>query len=153
MNSEDSNKFICFLSIAFNIFLIAFILGRGHFFQSGMHNQPAHDSAAVTPQGPRGYGMLGHPSALMSQALFSRIEIEADRPYIEEHFERMHKIRKELAAQLRSGKATPESIKQHFAKIDAIMKEVKDHMREKAQSRINTMSPEEKSRLADILEK
>ncbi len=157
LDCSGKNRLIYFGSIGLNIFLIAFIIGRCHWFHPGqgaitIPAIPQEQMQADKPGG-RGYGMFGHTSATMSQVLFSQVEIEANRQFIDEGMARARQVRIDLAKQLRAGHTTPESIKEHLAAVDAIMKEIKDRVRQKAIEKITAMSPEEKNRLADILEK
>jgi len=149
---SNKNRLIYFGSIALNIFLVAFVIGQCHWFHSGLPPIP-HEQVQTDKPGQRGYGMFGHTSAMMSQVLFSQVEIEANRKFIDDGMARARKVRVDLAEQLKSGRANPGSIKQHLDAVDAIMKEIKDRVRQKAIDKITAMSPEEKNRLADILEK
>jgi hypothetical protein len=143
--SSDRNcRIAFFVSIAANIFLVAFALGR-----LGPSVMPPHPEQ----QGIFQAGMMPDPPppAFGLGDLFEPNEIRIDEMRMRKNFEDMDALRKAFAAQLQAGPVGKEDALKHFAAIDQIMDGVKKEAQERATDKISSMTKDERQRFARIL--
>ena len=155
-------------SVALNIFLIAFILGRVSMM--GMMPPPPPpppfamgDMPPPPPEGapPPPFAMGGHmlpppmgghmppPPFFAPADLFSPEEMHEGFEKMHENFTKIEALRQDFARQLQQGSVTKEQALAHFAQVDQVMDSVKKEMQEKAAQKISVMTPEERQRFAD----
>jgi len=170
-----------FASVAVNIFLVAFVLGRVGLRDVppsqpyGGSQQMAEGGQTMPPlqgdrpmlqryhQGPgamaRGDGLGPHrgmmrgvpPMAFGPGDLFAPDEMSEDETRTRENFDKMDALRKDFAAQLQSGPVTKDAVLKHFSDIDGVMDTVKKQAQERAANKIASMSEEERKRFAETL--
>lgn len=114
-------------SVALNVFLVAFVLGRMSVLPPSM---PAPMMKADFSNGPPPPPMFG------PQELFGADEMKDHFKEIEGRFEKVQALRKEFAQTLMQGKVTEEQAAQHLAAIDAEMEGVKNSVQAKAAKKI-----------------
>lgn len=114
-------------SVALNVFLAAFVLGRMSVLPPSM---PAPMMKADFRNGPPPPPMFG------PQELFGADEMKDHFKEIEGRFEKVHALRKEFAQTLMQGNVTEEQAAQHLAAIDAEMEGVKNSVQAKAAKKI-----------------
>ena len=135
-------------SLALNIFLVAFLLGR-------CSTHPMMPPPFMGGHSPGGFGMHGDmpppPLFFGPEALFSPQEMQKNFSVMQNSFEKGQKLRKEFAAQLKKGPVTKEQVLKHFSELDQTMNDVKGQMQEKAADKISSMSQEEREEFADHL--
>ena len=180
--NEICNKSRCVLigSVALNIFLVAFILGRVSMHQlpppppppfargemppppfdggpGGPHGGPHGDMMArgdgppPPPPGEHGHMPPPPPPFFAPADLFSPAEMEEGFAKMRENFTKVEALREDFAKQLKEGNVTKEQALAHFTQVDGVMDGVKKEMQEKAAEKIGAMSPDERQRFADRL--
>ena len=124
-------------SVALNVFLAAFVLGRMSVLpQGGSTPTPAGMQTALR-NGPPPPPMFG------PQELFGDDEMKDRFKEVQAHFEKVQMLRQEFAQDLMKGKVTEEQAAQHLAAIDAEMDGVKKSVQGKAAKKIAEM-PDDK---------
>ncbi len=122
-------------SVALNVFLAAFMLGRMSVLPGG-----ANVTAMVkndTRNGPPPPPMFG------PQELFGDDGMKDNFKDVQAHFEKVQVLRQQFAQALMNGKVTEEQAAQHLTAIDAEMDGVKKSVQEKAAKKIADM-PDDK---------
>jgi|GEM_PF-953404 hypothetical protein len=148
MSDGSSNKkspLALFISVAANIFLAAFILGR--FSAHDMPHPPMGPPDMFQPDRHREFA----PPTFGPGDLFAPWEIHADEARMHENFEKMDALRKAFAEQLQTGPMSKEEALKHFASIDGVMEGVKKEAQERAAEKISTMSESERNHFAQLL--
>ena len=133
-------------SLALNIFLVAFVLGRQSAmlpFPPPMGGMPPFMHGGMPPGAP-GMAMRPHPPFIMPEMILSKEEMDKEQPFAMSRFEKIHDLRKQFALDLEKGDVSQAQIAQHFEQIDAVMEELKNHIKEKIMAKIATMTPEER---------
>lgn len=130
-------------SVALNVFLAAFVLGRMSVLPSSM---PA-------PAFTKGDQRNGPPPPPMfgPQELFGADEMKDHFKEIEGRFEKVQALRKEFAQTLMQGKVTEEQAAEHLAAIDAEMDGVKKSVQEKAAKKIANLPDDKRLEFAKRL--
>ena len=160
----NKGRIVLLGSVAFNIFLIAFLLGR--LSMPGLLPPPppfVHMPApmmcgempppfAGMPQGRMRGDMPAPPPPFFSPAdLFTAEEMKQDFAIMQQHFKKMKTLRQDFAKQLEHGQVSKEEVLKHFTEVDQLMADVKKKMQEKAATKISTMSLEDRKRFAERL--
>lgn len=130
-------------SVALNVFLAAFVLGRMSVLPPSM---PA-------PAFTKGDQRNGPPPPPMfgPQELFGADEMKDHFKEIEGRFEKVQALRKEFAQTLMQGKVTEEQAAEHLAAIDAEMDGVKKSVQEKAAKKIANLPDDKRLEFAKRL--
>ncbi|MBL8712606.1 MAG: hypothetical protein JNM12_06880 [Alphaproteobacteria bacterium] len=130
-------------SVALNVFLAAFVLGRMSVLPPSM---PA-------PAFTKGDQRNGPPPPPMfgPQELFGADEMKEHFKEIEGRFEKVQALRKEFAQTLMQGKVTEEQAAQHLAAIDAEMDGVKKSVQGKAAKKIADLPDDKRLEFAKRL--
>ena len=146
--SSRVNKTILLLaSLALNIFLVAFLLGR---ISTPVMMPPPAFMGKHFPGA--GHDTMPPPPPFFGpEALFEPREMQESFAMIRNNFEEGRKLRGKFAAQLRKDQITKEDVLKHFAEIDRAMDEVREKMQERAADKISSMSREEREKFADHL--
>lgn len=129
-------------SVALNVFLAAFVLGRMSVLPTSM---PASMMKADFRNGPPPPPMFG------PQELFGAEEMKDHFKEIEGRFEKVQALRKEFAQTLMLGKVTEEQAAQHLAAIDAEMDGVKKSVQGKAAKKIAALPDDKRIEFAKRL--
>lgn len=143
--NEKLKSYLILGSLALNIFLIAFVLGRGSAMLPGFPS-PVGGMLPLMQDGmmpPHGMGMP-RPPFIMPEMILSHEEMKAELPFATSRFKKIHELRKQFAADIKKGNLTQEQIIAHFEQIDAVMEELKNRMKEKVTVKLASMSPEER---------
>ena len=175
---DNKGRVALLASVAVNIFLVAFVLGRVGVRDLppppfGGPQQVAEDGQPMMPQGDRpmmqrrhdGSGMMRGdgqglhrgmmrgvpPMAFGPGDLFAPDEMAEDETRMQEHFSKMDALRKDFAAQLQAGPVSKEAVLKHFADIDGIMDTVRKQAQERAANKIASMSEEDRKRFVETL--
>lgn len=167
-------------SLAANIFLVAFVLGRSS--APGMMPPPPFGGPppggpgmhGEMPPPPPGGGMFGEgpppggpggpggppphphmgPPLFAPHELFTPEEMKADFSRMQENFEKMKAARTDFATKLKAGPLTKDDVLKHFADVDQLMEGVRKATQDKAAEKISKMSDEDRQKFADkLLEK
>ena len=156
-------------SVAANIFLVAFTIGRwsapgmmppppmmfaGH--EQAMHGAPGEpppwmnhgERGDLGPEGRGGPGMPPPPPMFGPDDVFSPQEMQQNMQEMQQSFEKVQGLRKNFAAKVEKGPVTKEEVLQHFADIDAVMGSVKGKVQEKTAEKISTMSDDDRKKFA-----
>lgn len=138
------------LSVAVNIFLLAFTLG--HF--NGRQQAP-FDRMMMAGNRPYAHGGPGRgfmpPPGIGPHDLFGPKELQLDETRMREHFEKMDALRKDFASKLQAGPVSKEEVAAHFAAFDEVMNNVRMEARDRAVERISSMSDEDRKNFAQKL--
>ncbi|MDD3371746.1 MAG: hypothetical protein PHE27_07995 [Alphaproteobacteria bacterium] len=134
------------VSVAANIFLVAFVLGRLTVGQPPAA-APANFRGMMRP--PAGHMMP--PPMFGPSDLFGPDEVRADETRMREHFDKMDSLRKAFASQLQAGPVSKDDVLKHFADIDQALVNVKKEAQERAAEKISSMSDDDRSHLAQTL--
>lgn len=167
MNDSTSqhNRWIAlFVSLAVNIFLIAFMLGR--FSSPGLMPPPPFDLGGMPMPPPimaggphssmpmdKGGHRMPHPPFFGPGDLFTPDEMQANGEPLRENFEKLNALREAFAKKLTDGAVSKEDVLKHFADMDQIFDQVRKQTQQKAAEKISNMSPEERQRFAKTLGK
>jgi uncharacterized membrane protein len=123
-----------FLSLALNIFLLAFLAGR-----PGHHSMPPE-------------GMLKPPPPfLRPESVFSAEELAELDQFAQPRFAAMQQLRETFAAQLESDTLPPDALPAYFAATDSIMNELRDHMQEAMSAKLATLPAQARADMAQQL--
>lgn len=144
-------------SVALNIFLIAFVLGR--FSAPGMMMPPF---AGMMPPGMP--PMMGGPHGMPGRGvpfppppfiglndIFNEDEMREVFTKIGETFAQLQVIRSDFAKQVEAGPVSKEEALANFSRIDEAMMNVKESFQQKAAEKISQMTPEQRKRFAEKL--
>ncbi|MDI1228832.1 MAG: hypothetical protein PSY14_14220 [bacterium] len=123
-------------SVALNVFLAAFVLGRMSVLPQGDSMPSPAGMQTALRNGPPPPPMFG------PQELFGE-DMKDNFKEVQAHFEKVQTLRQEFAQDLMKGKVTEEQAAQHLAAIDAEMDGVKKSVQGKAAKKIADM-PDEK---------
>lgn len=152
-NQNCKTQGFLFLSVAVNIFLVAFVLGR---FSAPM----------PPPHGPMGFGIpggmmpppmemrhgdRGPPPFMGPGQLFSPDEMKKEDELMHQSFEKANALRRDFAARLDKGAVTKDEVLQHFAGVDQVMDGVRKEAQEKAAEKISAMSQDDRLKFARSL--
>ena len=132
-------------SLALNIFLIAFVLGRSSAmlpFSPPMGGLPPFMLGGAMP--PHGMSMPPRPPFIMPEMVLSKDEMDKEQPFAMARFEKVRQLRRQFATDIEKNNLSQEQIVAHFEQIDSVMEELKNHMKEKIAAKIAAMSPEER---------
>lgn len=163
-DSRCSKNFVPLLiSVAINIFLAAFILGRVSMpgmmpppfehHHVGIWGGSEHNDMRQHPmaQGP-GHG--DHSPFIGPANIFTPEEMKANEEQMHQTFDKVKALRIEFANQLKKGPVSKEQALQHFAEINKLISTVRSQTQEKAATKISTMSQQEREDFAQkLLEK
>ena len=162
MNGDKSckniplNKAIVFLvcSIAINIFLLAFVLGRSDLAGHRPPPPPFGGSEEMMMEPPP--PMLNHdrsppPPFFGPSSLFTPEEMRDGFKEMQHNFRKIQALRLAFARQLKIGAINKEDVLKHFSEIDQLMSDVRMKAQEKAATKISKLSPEERQKFADRL--
>ncbi|MDR3448949.1 MAG: hypothetical protein P4M15_04235 [Alphaproteobacteria bacterium] len=148
-----------FVSVAANIFLVAFTLGR--FSTPGFMPPPGFGGHAMMflpgmHAGPPPFGESGDfmppPSPLFGPGdLFTPDEVRADELRMREDFAKIEGLRKDFATQLETGPISKDDVLKHFSDIDQVMNTVKKEAQTRAADKISAMSPEDRQKFAQSM--
>ena len=142
---SDRIYILLIISLAVNIFLVAFIIGRASIptpvsnpnFMFDNHNRmpPPHNmqQGEMPPPPP--------PPFLFSSAdLFNPQEMKEDFFSVQAGFDKIYILRKDFIEQLKKDKITKEEILKHFSEVDKVMSDVRNKTQEKAAEKIVNMT-------------
>lgn len=150
-SSEKKNRVALFVSVAANIFLFAFLLGR---FSS--HEMPPHQFGpmGMNPPNMQQGGMpgAGIPPFFGPGDLFGPNEMHANEASMHENFDKMEVLRNALAVQLQAGPVSKEEVLKHFADLDQVVDAVKKEAQGRAADKISAMSEEDRKHFAQMLQ-
>ena len=144
MKIESNRIYILLIvSLAFNIFLVAFVIGRASMppsisnpnFMFDNHNRmpPPHNMQQGEMPPP--------PPFLFSSAdLFNHQEMKEDFSSVQAGFDKIYILRKNFIEQLKKDKITKEEILKHFSEVDKVMSDVRNKTQEKAAEKIVNMT-------------
>ncbi|MDR3424570.1 MAG: hypothetical protein P4M13_05765 [Alphaproteobacteria bacterium] len=144
--SDKKYRAALLASVAANIFLVAFTLGR---FSAPDMPPPMGAHGMFPPGIQRGEPMP--PPFFGPGDLFGPGEIREDETRMRENFEKMNALRQNFAKKLQSGPVSKEDVLKHFADVGQVMEGVKKEAQEKAAEKISAMSAEDRDRLAQTL--
>jgi uncharacterized membrane protein len=130
-------------SVALNVFLVAFVLGRMSVLPASLP-VPAL-TKNNTRNGPPPPPMFG------PQELFGADEMKEHFKEIEGHFEKVQALRKEFAQTLMQGKVTERQAAEHLVAIDAEMDGVKKSVQGKAAKKIADLPDDKRLEFAKRL--
>lgn len=151
--SEKRKSWLMLASLALNIFLVAFVLGRNSAilpFPPPMGGMPPFMQSGM-PHAAVGMNALKNPPFIMPEMLLSKEEMDAEQPFAMARFEKIRELRKQFATDIEKNNLSQEQIVAHFEQIEAVMEELKNHMKEKIAAKIAGMSPEERKRFIQEL--
>lgn len=145
---------IMLASLALNIFLVAFLLGRV-------------TNPGMMPPPPDFFGADGGKGGMMREArpfppppffgpdsVFSKKEMDEHFDTMRQKFEQTEGIRNEFAERLKKEKMSKEDIRAHFTEMEKEMSAMKREMMEKVVDKIDQMDDEERKAFATrLLEK
>lgn len=145
MNKESCKKsHLAFIgSVALNIFLLAFVLGR---MSMAPPPPPPPPFGEHGPRGMHGGGPFFSPSGL-----FTPEEMKAEMAKGKENFDKMRDLRKAFAAKLKQGPVTRDEVAAHFAEMDKMMDTMRKSTQKRVADKITSMSDEDRTRFADKL--
>ncbi len=129
-------------SVALNVFLAAFVLGRMSVLQA---STPAPMMKMDFSNGPPPPPMFG------PQELFGEDDMKENFKDVQAHFEKVQGLRQEFAQTLMKGKVTEEQAAQHLNAIDAEMDGVKKSVQGKAAKKIADMPDDKRLEFAKRL--
>ena len=147
----NKRRIVLLSSLALNIFLIAFVLGR---LSVGAMMPPPFFEGRDRPHMPFGdmHGGMPPPPPFFSPAnLFTPDEMKQDFIAMQDNFNKMRALRQDFSHQLEASPVSKADVLKHFAEIDALMDSVRKQTQQKAAERISTMSQEERQRFAKHL--
>lgn len=133
-----TDKKLLFISVAVNIFLAAFVLGRV--------SMTGSLTGTASPVQAGGIFLPPPPPLFGAEDLLGP-DIK-DMPEIEQHFAEMQKLRQDFAARLKQGPVTKDEARAHFAEVDRRMDSVKAGLQDKLAEKIAGMDAAERARLA-----
>lgn len=133
-----TDKKLLFISVAVNIFLAAFVLGR----------VSATGTLTGTSSAVQAGGMFSPPPPPMFGAEDLLGPDIKDLPEIEQHFAEMQKLRQDFATRLKQGPVTKDEARAHFAEVDRRMDSVKAGLQDKLAEKIAGMNDADRARLA-----
>lgn len=145
-------KIALLASVAANIFLGAFVLGR--LTTPGMMPPPFEhaDGRHMPPPYERGARDDMHPPPFFGPGkLFSRDEMKANFEAMKPSFDKMKETRKAFAEQLQKGPVTKEEALQHFSEMHGAMESLREQTQEKAAEKISQMPEKERLEFAERL--
>ena len=149
--SQGKQRLVFIGSIALNIFLIAFVLGRLSVFGFA----PPPPPPPPPPFG--GHGIHGEmpssPPMVGMSALLSRDEMRDQMKGMRENFSKIRDVRKGFADKLKAGPVTKEQALAHFAQIDSMMDGMRKQSQVKMAEKISSLSEEDRLRFADKLDR
>lgn len=140
-----------FISLATNVFLVAFVLGR---LSGPGVLPPPHawfDDHGMLPPPEMHHHDHGPPPFLGPDSLFSPDEMKADEQRMRQDFNKMSALRQDFAARLKTGPVAKEDVLKHFTDLDQIMDGVRKEAQQKAAEKISAMSPEERQKFVHML--
>jgi uncharacterized membrane protein len=147
--SEKKKNWLLIGSVALNIFLVAFVLGRVSMLPPGF----PPPGGPMPPFMQAGGGMPPRPPFIMPEMVLSHEEMEKELPFAKERFDKIYALRKQFVADMEKGNLSHAEIVQHFDAIDAVMEELKNHMKETISDKLAKMTPEERKRFIKELMK
>ena len=149
----DKKNLLLVGSLAANIFLVAFLLGRATL--PGLMPPPPPPMEQMAgdmpppPPPPGADGAMPPPPPFVGPGrIFSREEMKANFEAMKPTFDKMKDTRKAFAEKLKAGSVTKEEALQHFSEMDALMQSVRQQTREKAAEKISAMSEQERQQMA-----
>lgn len=146
--TQGKQRLLFIGSIALNIFLVAFVLGRLSVFGFAPPPPPPPFGApgvhGEMPPPPPPVGMSG---------LLSREEMREQMKGMRENFGKIREIRKGFAEKLKAGPVTKEEALAHFAQIDGMMDGVRKQTQVKMAEKISSLSAEDRLRFAEKLDR
>jgi len=132
-------------SIAANIFLVAFILGRA----------TPYALPPLPPDHPppfqEGMGPPGPPPTFGMRDLYNPKELRVEEEHVHEYFSKMNKLRNDFAMRLQEGPISKEEVLKHFTVFDSVLENIEDETRGSAAEKISLMSEQERKNLASKL--
>ena len=138
---KDKKSVVLFTSVAVNIFLVAFTLGRD---TAGPHRG---DRPMPPPFGQH-CDFHNHPPFFGPEDILSPDEIRANEERMHQSFEKLDGLRAGFAKQLDAHPVSKEDVLAHFAAVDGVMDSVKKETQEKLAVKISTMTDDERHTFA-----
>jgi hypothetical protein len=138
-------------SIAVNIFLVAFVLGRFSGPSLPPPPPPGFGDPGMMPHAQGDMHRHGPPQLMGLGTLLSPGELRDEDERMREDFDKVSSLRKDFAARLDEAPVTKEDALKHFADVDQVMDEVKKEAREKAAEKISAFSAEDRHQFAKSL--
>ena len=157
-DNKKCGRAVLLSSVALNIFLAAFVLGRVsmHLMEPPPPPPPPPFAAGAMPPPPFGGPGVGHHDHEHGHFfgpadLFTPEEMKEGADKMHENFKQVDMLRSDFAHQLQHGGVTKEQALEHFAKVDQLMESMKKDMQDKAASKISQMSDADRERFAEHL--
>ncbi len=169
-NSLMNSKTLLALSLAANIFMGSFMLGRLSMqppcpphemsgqWKGGPHGGPHGGPDGGPPPGGKGgppndkdAGRRPPPPFMSPAGLFTPEEMKAEFGQMQETFSKMDAMRKAFAEKLKTSKATKEEVLRHFDEVDALMQGARKVTQEKAADKISNFTDEQRADFAQKL--
>lgn len=138
----DKARMVLIGSVALNIFLAAFVIGR----MGAMDMMPPPPEMA-------GPGMPPPPPPMFGPArLFSKEEMRDNMKAMKQSFDEVRKLREDFAKKLAAGPVSKEDVAKHFADVEAILNKVRTQTQDKIAEKISSLSKEDRERVAKQME-
>jgi uncharacterized membrane protein len=144
-------------SLAVNVFAVGYVVGKSCHHHHGHHG---HHGALHKEHGGKHFGKgqrgerFGHQHGAPFMELFSKEEMKAAKPFIDEQMKKLRESRKTLAAAVKSGEpVSVEAIESHFTQTNAVFEEMKTNLHSKVMDKVRAMTPEERTQFAERLVK
>jgi len=145
-----SLRVLAFASLALNLFLLAFILGR--FTAPGMMMPPLPFGGHRPPMPPFLMGSAPPPPPfMMLQELFTPEEMEREFARVQSSFAKTNRLREEFAGQLMQGPVTTKDVLAHFEKIEQEVIGVLRYAQSKVAEKLSAMPEAERKAFAQKL--
>lgn len=155
-------------SVAANIFLVAFVLGRltgpGFHHDHGPHDFPPpppgfehgvdSDGHGFGPPGGFEHhadGEHSHSPFMGPKELFTADELKANQEHLQKDFDQIGKLRHDFAVKLDARPVSKDDVLKHFAEIDQVMDAVRKESQQKASDKISTLSESDRHKFAKAL--
>ena len=175
MNTQSKLQYALLASVAANIFIGAFVLGKLSApvlppppppppFEMGGHMPAPPPEGLSGAQDDKRRGHPGEkwregrrstrgehmPPPLFAPAdLFSPEEMDDGFAKMRATFKQVRALRKEFAEKLKQGEVTTQQVREHFAQVEQMMNAAKQEMQEKAAEKISAMTPQQRQEFAE----
>jgi hypothetical protein len=160
---------VMLISVALNIFLVAFFLGRTTIMPlrgvkpfKELHQEQGElcedegfaDGGEHMPPPPHGehHGHMPPPPPFFGpDDLFTHEEMEQQMSFMRENFDKMDAMRREFANRIAAQPVSKDQVIQHFNEVDKVMTDLRLRTQAKAAEKISKMTQEERKAFAEKL--
>lgn len=174
MNTQSKLHYALLASVAVNIFMGAFVLGKLSApvpmppppplpFEMGENMPPSSEGI---PSGARDgerrhptkkwrddfrppHGEYMPPPLFAPADLFSPEEMQEGFAKMRNTFKQVRALRKDFAEKLKQGEVTTQQVRDHFVQVEQMMNAAKQEMQEKAAEKISAMTPQQRQEFAE----